>query len=232
MTRTPVRSLWVDPLEDGMSGIRLLDMMGDDWTPVEAARISYDQGLKGEAADTKLTTYLLKNRHTTPFEMVDMVWEVKLPIFVARQWVRHRTASINEESKRYTEAKDEFWVPKKLRAQDTKNRQGSEGVVSDLHQVLAVGMIEEHNKAAYDLYKYLLDIGTSREMARTVLPLSTYTHWIWKNDLHNTLHFLDLRTDPHAQEEIRLFAEVMVTIMTERLPVIMGVWNDLRGNPV
>ncbi|MDP2662396.1 MAG: FAD-dependent thymidylate synthase [Dehalococcoidia bacterium] len=209
--------------------VRLIDVMGDDWEPARAARTSYDQPLKGEEADTKLMRYLLRNRHTTPFEMVELKWEMKLPIFVARQIIRHRTANVNEMSGRYTEMPDEHYVPEEWRAQDTKNKQGSVAGGLDLtHQGAASAVYDFANKQAYDAYQSLLGIGVAREMARMILPLSMYTKWIWKLDLHNTLHFLELRLDSHATSETQQYARAMNALMRGVLPQTMKLWDEIR----
>lgn len=216
----------MDVLDKGY--IRLLDVLGDDDTPVKAARISYEEGTKGIEADDKLLRYLIKNRHTSPFEMVECVWEVKAPIFVARQWVRHRTANWNEVSARYSEVEDDFYTPARFRAQDEANKQGSvEGlrVPVQRHIEKLLGEVYTHT---YETYEHLLELGVAREQARIVLPLATYTRWIWKNDMHNTMHFLDLRLDEHAQWEMRQYAEAMQVQLQEKLPRIMQAYADVR----
>lgn len=209
----------MDVLDKGY--VKLVDIMGNDWTPVEAARVSYNAGLKGEEQDTKLMKYLLRNGHTSPFEMVEIMWEVKAPIFVARQWVRHRTANWNEVSARYTEV-DEFYIPDKWRGQDTKNKQGSVGTAftEEDYYVTCLRSLET--------YRGMLRDGVSREMARMVLPQSMYTKWVWKNDLHNTLRFLKLREDDHAQWEIQQYAKAMRTQLEEKLPTLMSVWYNVE----
>lgn len=208
--------------------VKLLDMMGDDMTPVRAARVSYDDELKGIEQDSKLLKYLLTNRHTSPFEQVVLTWEMKMPIFVARQIVRHRTASLNEVSQRYTELDHpEFYIPEEFRKQDKINRQSSKtAMIQDgdyMREQMSIGYAN-----AYNLYSAMLHANVAREQARIVLPLATYTKWIWTNDLHNTLHFLSLRMDDHAQWETRQYANAMFEIMKEKLPIIMGIWSDLN----
>lgn len=207
--------------------VKLLDMMGDDMTPVRAARVSYDDELKGIKQDTKLLRYLLINRHTSPFEQVVLTWEMKMPIFVARQIVRHRTASLNEVSQRYTEPDPpEFYLPDVFRKQSVGNKQGSEGEIDEtdfLHIALAERYLD-----SYNLYKAMVENNIAREQARIVLPLATYTKWIWTNDLHNTLHFLSLRMDDHAQWETRQYANAMFEIMKQKLPIIMEIWEDMN----
>jgi thymidylate synthase (FAD) len=219
--------------------VKLQNIMGDDWTPVRAALVSIEEPLTGEVADTKLLRYLLTHKHTSPFEMVELQWEVKAPIFVARQWVRHRTANLNEFSMRYAEADRisedgnvEFYVPANVRGQSTSNRQASGPHLVGADATFNRIRYEQACLASVEAYESLLRGGVSREQARAVLPLSTYTKFIWKNDLHNTLHFLDLRLGEGAQEEIRVYAEAMRDQMKEKLPVIMGLWEEIRGNTV
>lgn len=213
--------------------VRLQSIMGDDWTPVRAARVSFDAELKGEVADTRLLHYLLTHGHTSPFEMVELQWEVKCPIFVARQWVRHRTANLNEFSMRYADASTisdddelEFYIPSEFRAQSTNNRQSSDGVVPN--QLGACDIYNETLLNAGIAYRTLLERGVAREVARGTLPLATYTKFIWKNDLHNTLHFLKLRLGEGAQPEIQVYARAMKEQMEEKLPVIMGLWEEIN----
>ncbi len=209
--------------------VKLLDMMGDDMTPVRAARVSYDDELKGIEQDTKLLKFLLTNRHTSPFEQVILTWEMKMPIFVARQIVRHRTASLNEVSQRYTELDPpEFYIPEEFRHQDTVNKQGSTNEWINDGDFMRTEM-EAQYKEAHSLYRLMINYGVAREQARIVLPLATYTKWIWTNDLHNTLHFLSLRMDEHAQWETRQYANAMFDIMEQKLPIIMGIWKDLNA---
>lgn len=192
----------------GHGFVALIDYMGNDDAIVQAARVSYGKGTKTRRDDRGLVRYLLRHRHTTPFEMVEYKFLVRLPIYVARQWVRHRTASLNEVSARYSILEEEYEVPpaEEIRHQSTRNRQGRgdalpPGVVatfqSDLDRVA---------KDAYASYQRALDAGVARETARLLLPVAFYTQWYWKTDLHNLFHFLSLRLDPHAQEEIRLYA--------------------------
>ena len=233
LTDEQLPSTALDVLGDGIGYISLLDVMGDDMRPVQAARVSYNAGLKGEEADTKLARYLLKNHHTTPFEMVELLWEVKLPIFVARQWVRHRTANINEFSMRYADPaklneddKIEFYTPKEWRAQDTKNKQGSIEWREAAEGWDASTQLNYIYDQATSTYERMIKAGIAKELARIVLPVAAYTKWWWKNDLKNTLHFLSLRMDPHAQWEIRMYAETMYRMMKARLPILMGLWEE------
>ncbi len=208
--------------------VKLVDMMGNDMSPANAARISYDGSSKGAKADEGLTRYLLVNRHTSPFEQIELQWEVQAPIFVFRQWHRHRTASLNEMSGRYTKLPDVYYIPDVWRAQDTKNKQGSDGVIGPLSQSAFTQSYTNHISEGFALYQRMIDAGISKEMARFHLPVSTYSKMIWKSNLHNTWHFLGLRLDPHAQQEIREYAEAMRDIMREQLPMLMRIWEETR----
>lgn len=199
--------------------VRLVDSMGDDSSIVQAARVSHGAGTKTEEEDKQLINYLFKNRHTTPFEMVEFKFHCKMPIFVARQWVRHRTASINEVSARYTQLPNEFYIPENLRGQDSKNKQVADGDLIDQIDNMSRENIRNHCEVAYNLYEELLGDGVGRELARMVLPINIYTEWYWKIDLHNLFHFLGLRMDKHAQYEIRVFADAMFDIIKEIVPV-------------
>lgn len=203
--------------------VKLLDVMGNDEAIVDAARISYDR--RGKTADRALLRYLMRNRHTSPFEMGEMKFELKMPIFVARQWVRHRTCSMNEMSARYTELPDEMFVPDTLEMQSTDNKQGrAEGSV--LGQDNLRDIIQQTNEDAYRSYRILLDCGVSREIARGVLPVNIYTKFVWKMDLHNLMHFLKLRLHPHAQKEIRVYAEIMETLVKKYFPITYEAFVD------
>ncbi len=188
--------------------VALVDYMGNDAAIVQAARVSYGRGTKSVRDDRGLVRYLMRHRHTTPFEMVEYKFLVRLPIFVARQWIRHRTASVNESSLRYSVAPDEFepLAPESVRRQSTRNRQGRGDPLPDDAVAAFRGDLERISKDAYRAYSRALDAGVAREIARTVLPVSYYTQWYWKTNLWNLFHFLSLRLDPHAQEEIRLYA--------------------------
>lgn len=180
----------------GNGSLMMRDWMGYDLTPVEAARVSFDSGLTTEERDLKLLNYLYESRHTSPFEHVVISWVAEMPIFVAREWVRHRTASINEFSMRYAEAYKmdqglQFYWPEGWRAQDTKNKQSSSGLIDDTVGAERL-LFDAYDAAAY-AYAGLLDLGVAREMARIVLPVGVLTKWWWTNDLHNTFHFLRLR---------------------------------------
>lgn len=211
----------VPVLDEGY--VILLDVMGDDDCIVDAARISYDR--RGATADRALLRYLMRNRHTSPFEMGEMKFEVKMPIFVARQWVRHRTCSMNEMSARYTKLPEEMFIPEKLERQSIDNKQGRiDG--SHIADPVLLKIIERANEDAYHSYQILLDAGVSREIARGVLPLNVYTKMVWKMDLHNLMHFLKLRLHPHAQKEIRVYAEVMEKMVARYFPITYEAFVD------
>ncbi len=204
--------------------VALLEIMGSDETIVDAARISYDR--RGKVEDRALIRFLLRHRHTSPFEMGVMRFEVKMPIFVARQWIRHRTASLNEMSARYTELPNEMFVPEVFALQSTGNKQGRGDDIDDAAQEGLRREWTHINESAYSAYEALLDSGVARELARGVLPLNIYTKFVWKMDLHNLMHFLDLRLDPHAQEEIRDFAEVIENLVALKFPVTYEAFVD------
>ncbi|MBI2346031.1 MAG: FAD-dependent thymidylate synthase, partial [Deltaproteobacteria bacterium] len=196
--------------------VRLVEAMGDDKSIVQAARVSYGKGTKSVHADRGLIYYLMKHRHTTPFEMVEFKFHAKLPIFVARQWIRHRTANVNEISGRYSIMEDTFWEPsaEDFRTQDTRNRQGSqEGAIDPKVGEALAAQYQEDQRVLYEHYQKAIAAGVAREVARVNLPLSLYTEWYWKIDLWNLLHFLRLRMDAHAQKEIRVYAEAMATFV-------------------
>lgn len=193
--------------------VRLVDYMGGDDRIVQAARVSYGEGTKSYREDAGLIDYLLRHEHTSPFEQVILTFHVKLPIFVARQWIRHRTARVNEVSGRYSVMKDEFYVPAHadLAAQSEDNKQGRAAEPMDGAEADAVlGALVRGQREAFDAYSGLLDTGLAREIARINLPLSLYTEWYWQIDLHNLFRFLALRLDSHAQKEIRLYAEALL----------------------
>lgn len=197
--------------------VRLVDFMGGDNAVVEAARVSYGQASKGEAADRKLIAYLLKNQHSTPFEHAVFKFHVSCPIFVMRQWIRHRTSSYNEISARYTEVKDEFYVPREWRAQDVKNRQGSLPSTG-LDQEGLTKIYEAQIRAGAGVYRDLLKAGVAREMARMVLPVSLYTQFYWTANARSLMNFLVLRADQHAQWEIQQFAEALAASFRKKMP--------------
>lgn len=214
--------------------IRIVDYMGDDSAIVQAARVSYGKGTKTHSEDASLINYLIRNSHTSPFEMCEIKLHVKLPIFVARQWVRHRTASINEYSARYSILEREFYIPEvdTIAEQSPVNKQGRGDPVSDkiASDVRAI-MISNANQA-FNSYDSLLanglteGPGLSRELARIGLPLSTYTEWYWKIDLHNLLHFLRLRSDKHAQLEIQAYAHAISQIVERWVPLTYAAFLE------
>lgn len=218
------------PLLD-YGSIELLDWMPRenlDKAIVDAARVSYGDGTKTPSEDRSLIRYLMRHHHTSPFEMVEFKWRVKAPLFVARQWVRHRTASWNEVSARYTDmSNEEFYAPSTYRRQAVSNKQGSDGVVDTDYGILDDGrrVALQH---ALESYTTQLGAGVAREVARTVLPVSMYTEWIWKCDLHNTFGFLQQRLHPHAQYEIRVYAEAMFGILKGLCPIAVEAFEDFR----
>jgi thymidylate synthase (FAD) len=206
----------------------LVDYMGNDAAIVQAARVSYGPGTKSIRDDRGMIRYLLRHRHTTPFEMVEFKFLVRLPIYVARQWIRHRTGSTNEFSARYSIVPDEFDLPRaeEIRRQSTRNRQGraeplppevAERFRNDLQRI---------SGEAYAAYTTALEAGIARETARTILPLAYYTQWYWKINLWNLLHFLSLRLDAHSQEEIRVYAAELATAVRAVCPVAYEAFED------
>ena len=230
---------YVPLLNHGFVG--LIDSMGNDSSIVQAARVSYGDGTKKVSEDRGLIRYLLRNLHTTPIEMVEFKFHCKMPIFVARQWIRHRTASVNEYSGRYSVMVDEFYVPEleNILPQSTTNKQGRGGEMS-LEQKQKIQLaIRESNHNCYDRYQQLLnedqmndlgEEGLAREMARGVLNVNNYTEWYWKIDLHNLFHFLGLRMDSHAQYEIRVFANAMYDAIKPIVPFAAEAFEDYRLN--
>jgi thymidylate synthase (FAD) len=224
--------------------VRVIDYMGDDAAIVQAARVSYGRGTKQVSDDRGLINYLMRMRHTSPFEMCELKLHVKLPIFVARQWIRHRTANVNEYSARYSVLEDEFYLPaaEHLAAQSSANRQGRGAALEDAQAAEAQETIRRNAEDAYGRYLGLLNQdsasqslaperpGLARELARIVLPLNTYTEWYWKIDLHNLLHFIALRADPHAQYEIRAYAEALLDVVRRWVPLTAAAFEDYRLN--
>jgi len=223
-----------------------MDYMGNDDAIVQAARVSYGSGTRSVRDDRHLIRYLLRHRHTTPFEMAEIKLHVKLPIFVARQWIRHRMASVNEYSARYSLLDREFYIPAEdaIASQSGENKQGRAGAVS-LDRAGAVGeTMTGSAERAYATYLELLNEaaegfvpdpqkqGVARELARAVLPVSFYTQWYWKIDLHNLLHFLALRADPHAQHEIRCYAREILRIVQAWVPHTYEAFIDYRLDAV
>jgi len=200
--------------------IRVIDYMGDDAAIVQAARVSYGKGTRRVSEDAGLIRYLMRHRHSTPFEMCEIKYHVKLPIFIARQWIRHRTANVNEYSARYSILDREFYIPapEHLAAQSAVNRQGRGDVLDGAEAAHVLDLLREDATRTYDHYAEMLNEdeagaardpsrqGLARELARMNLTLNTYTQWYWKTDLHNLFHFLSLRADAHAQYEIRAYA--------------------------
>lgn len=211
--------------------IRVIDYMGDQSAIVQAARVSYGDGTKTPSDDRALLRYMIRHRHTSPLEMCELKIHVKLPIFVARQWIRHRMASVNELSARYSVMKDEFYIPDPsiIAVQSTDNRQGRGEVVKAEEARKVADTIETHSIGTYNIYGWLIeDMDVSRELSRMVLPVNLYTEWYWKIDLHNLLHFLSLRMDLHAQYEIRVYADLIGKIVQGWLPDVWEAFRDYR----
>jgi thymidylate synthase (FAD) len=209
--------------------VRLVDYMGGDESIVQAARVSYGKGTKTVNEDRGLIRYLMRHLHTTPFEMVELKFHVKLPIFVARQWIRHRTANVNEYSGRYSVMKDEFYVPEHgaIHFQNLRNKQGrSDTEVPSELRARVLDLLTSTQGKLYREYEEMLESDIARELARINLPLSLYTEWYWKIDLHNLFHFLRLRIDPHAQYEIRVYGEAMAEITRKVAPMAWEAFED------
>ncbi|GHV26084.1 flavin-dependent thymidylate synthase [Spirochaetia bacterium] len=201
--------------------IRLVDYLGGDERVVQSARVSYGEGTKSYREDAGLIDYLLRNRHTSPFEQISLTFHVKMPIFIARQWIRHRMARLNEISGRYSVMKDDFYVPAPgdVALQSTDNKQGRSDTALDPMEVEKVrSFLGEGQKHAYGEYTSLIDQGIARELARINLPLSLYTEIYWNIDLHNLFHFMELRLGAHAQKEIRLYARTLLEITKKVVP--------------
>ena len=218
--------------------VRVIDYMGDDSAIVQAARVSYGRGTKQVSDDSGLINYLMRHWHSTPFEMCEIKYHVKLPIFIARQWIRHRTANVNEYSARYSIMDREFYVPspENLAAQSSSNRQGRGDVIEGAEAARVLELLREDAERCHRNYAWLLNEeepdearqGLARELARINLTLGTYTQWYWKTDLHNLMHFLRLRADPHAQYEIRVYAEAMLETMQRWVPATAAAFQDYR----
>jgi len=209
--------------------VRLVDYLGGDDRIVQSARVSYGAGTKSYRQDRGLIHYLIKNWHTSPFEQVQLTFHTKMPIFVARQWVRHRTARLNEISGRYSVMRDEFYVPEpeQIRPQSENNKQGrSEERFSAEEEQQIISLLEAEQRTVYGNYEKLLDMNVARELARSNLPLSLYTEWYWQIDLHNLFHFLHLRMDPHAQYEIRVYAEAMALCAKAVAPIAYEAFEE------
>ena len=214
--------------------IRVIDYMGDDLAITQAARVSYGKGTKKVSNDEGLIRYLMRHWHSTPFEMCEVKFHIKLPVFVARQWIRHRTANVNEYSARYSILDREFYIPDpgNLASQSTTNNQGRGEVLQGEEAQRVLDLLREDSTRAYDHYEEMLSQegqkGLARELARMNLPANVYTQWYWKVDLHNLFHFLRLRADPHAQYEIRVYAEKMCEIVKDWVPFAYAAFEDYR----
>lgn len=214
--------------------IRVIDYMGDDAAIVQAARVSYGAGTKHVQNDEGLIRYLMRHWHSTPFEMCEVKLHVKLPVFVARQWIRHRTANVNEYSARYSILDREFYIPapEQLAAQSTVNNQGRGEVLQGEEAARVLDLLKSDANRAYDHYEAMLSQdgqqGLARELARMNLPANIYTQWYWKVDLHNLFHFLRLRADPHAQYEIRVYAEAIAAAVKDWVPLAYAAFEDYR----
>jgi thymidylate synthase (FAD) len=222
--------------------VRVIDYMGDDAAVVQAARVSYGRGTRRVSEDAGLIRYLMRHRHTTPFEMCEIKFHIKLPIFIARQWIRHRTANVNEYSARYSVLDREFYIPapEQLAAQSSSNRQGRGDVLSGPEAQEVLNLLRDDAMRNYDHYMFMLNEeadgspadpgrqGLARELARMNLTLNAYTQWYWKADLHNLLHFLSLRADTHAQYEIRAYADAMLSVVKAWVPQTYAAFADYR----
>lgn len=222
--------------------VRVIDYMGDDSAVVQAARVSYGRGTRAANEDRGLIRYLMRHWHSTPFEMCEIKYHVKLPIFVARQWIRHRTANVNEYSARYSILDREFYLPapEQLAAQSASNRQGRGAVLQGEEAAHVMNLLRQDAMTTYDHYAEMLNEdesgqpldpnrqGLARELARMNLTLNTYTQWYWKADLHNLLNFLRLRADAHAQYEIRVYADAMMRSLEAWVPAVAEAFRDYR----
>ena len=222
--------------------VRVIDYMGDDSAIVQSARVSYGKGTKQISNDKGLIKYLMRHRHSTPFEMCEIKFHIKLPIFIARQWIRHRTANVNEYSARYSILDKEFYIPsiENVAAQSTINNQGRGEVLSREEASEVISILQKDAEQTYANYETLLNEssngesidankpGVARELARMNLTLNTYTQWYWKIDLNNLLHFLALRADVHAQYEIRVYADIMMDIVKKWVPIAADAFEDYR----
>lgn len=198
--------------------IELIDFMGSDLRAVEAARVSFQKGISSQNRDKKLIDYLMENGHESPFEHILFTFRVKAPMFVARQWFRHRISSFNEISGRYSVIKHEFYYPRQMRKQDKINRQGSLFGFSDEKESQTIDIIKNQTESCYASYEKLLQQGVAREMARMVLPLNIYTQWYWTINVRSLMNFLNLRADSHAQYEIQEYAKVIAKIFHKKCP--------------
>ncbi|WP_299415124.1 FAD-dependent thymidylate synthase [uncultured Sulfitobacter sp.] len=219
--------------------IRVIDYMGDDAAICQAARVSYGKGTKSVQNDEGLIRYLMRHWHSTPFEMCEIKLHVKLPVFVARQWIRHRTANVNEYSARYSILDREFYIPEAshINAQSVVNNQGRGGVLEGAEAARVLEILKSDSNRAYDHYESMIgetgpdgepQDGLARELARMNLPANIYTQWYWKVDLHNLFHFLRLRADSHAQYEIRVYADAICKVVADWVPAAYGAFEDYR----
>jgi thymidylate synthase (FAD) len=226
--------------------VRVIDYMGDDGAIVQAARVSYGRGTRKVSEDKGLIAYLMRHRHTTPFEMCEIKYHIKLPIFVARQWIRHRTANVNEYSARYSILDKEFYMPAadQLASQSNDNRQGRGNVLEGDEAARVLDLLRDDANRSYDHYAEMLNEnpdgsqrdpardGLARELARMNLSLNYYTQWYWKTDLHNLLRFLSLRADSHAQYEIRVYADVMLETLERWVPLAYAAFMEYEHGGV
>lgn len=226
--------------------VRVIDYMGNDSAIVQAARVSYGQGTKKVNQDRGLIHYLMRHRHSTPFEMCEIKFHIKLPIFIARQWIRHRTANVNEYSARYSILGKEFYIPEaeNLSSQSKENHQGRGNTLSATESARILEILKEDAQQTYQHYEEMLNenqfgekfdeskSGLARELARMNLTLNYYTEWYWKIDLHNLMHFLHLRVDSHAQFEIREYAKTMLKMLKEWVPITYEAFLDYKKNSV
>jgi len=214
--------------------VRVIDYMGDDAAICQAARVSYGKGTKSVQNDVGLIRYLMRHWHSTPFEMCEIKLHVKLPVFVARQWIRHRTANVNEYSARYSILDREFYIPEadSLAAQSAVNNQGRGRVLQGAEAARVLEVLKSDSNRAYDNYEAMISDdgqdGLARELARMNLPANIYTQWYWKVDLHNLFHFLRLRADAHAQYEIRVYADAICDMVRDWVPAAYGAFEDYR----
>lgn len=213
--------------------VRVIDYMGDDSAIVQSARVSYGRGTKKVQEDKGLINYLMRHRHTTPFEMCEIKFHVKMPIFIARQWIRHRTANVNEYSARYSIMDKEYYIPSadQMAVQSNSNRQGRGDILSPEKAAEVMDLLKADAEQCYGHYEDMIDeegTGLARELARMNLTLNTYTQWYWKIDLHNLMHFLSLRADHHAQYEIRVYAEQMLDILKRWVPLTHEAFMQYR----
>ena len=250
-TQAPTRRVTVPALEAMLYDavpvldhgfVRVIDYMGDDGAVVQAARVSYGRGTRRVSEDAGLIRYLMRHRHSTPFEMCEIKFHVKLPIFVARQWIRHRMANVNEYSARYSILDREFYIPapEHLAAQSGNNRQGRGDVLEGAEAAEVLALLRADATLTYDHYAYMLNEdgadparqGLARELARMNLTLNAYTQWYWKSDLHNLMNFLSLRADAHAQYEIRVYADAMLEMLRAWVPATFEAFKDYRMGAV